>query len=496
MTRRLTRLGLVALLLWGCDETRVRTGASELTTLENDAVRVLVSSSGIGRLVEVANPEGFPLRAESRLVEGVQGIEASLGPLEQILAVSSRSSTPGSASVSLTTRLNGSTVFVPIRVRQQGETRICRWRIDASRIETTASLVLVDGEDGKEFGVEDTPSVTIDGLVPSPVDDCSDLAALMPADLDAQLAAYVSAAVAGSASASLPSSPLDVLGLLRGNVRLTRTSPFANRSGTLIVEAEISPRADALAISPDGLSVAIDATAEADRARCAPPASIDVPTGNGAAALDPTVVRRFGADFAIAVSTTWLSRVAQGTTLAGYACRGLEDARRPEVNAEVIPTSDVLLEEINLAHVPIGPFTTLTLAPGTLPVLELRPDSGTIGVVWNDIQVEVYGEVFGARTRLARVVADARLGLRPTAQVVGVAKFELASIEVTTDRIDSEFFAVPPATEDVDRWMRRTLLSLLEERFEFPIPLAPASPVRVVSVQVRPSDVVMFLRFD
>lgn len=491
MMRR-TALICVLACLGACDETRVRTGASELTTLENNAMRVLVSSAGIGRIVEVANSGGFPLQAPELVLDQT----TSIGPLEQLLAVSSRTSTPANAAVSLTTRLDDATVFVPIRIRTNGELRICRWRVDSSRIEATASLVLVDGEDGKEFGVQDAPSVSITNPLVSPVDDCADLDALRPPDLEAQLNGYVSSAIASSASASLPSSPLDVLGLLRGNAQLTHTSVFANRSGTLVVEAEVSPRPDALAISPDGLSISIDATAEAERARCAPPSAIDPTVGLGARPLDPDVVRRFGADFALAISATWLGRVAQGATLAGYACRGLEDARRPEVNTEVIPIGDVLLEELGLENVPTGAYATLTLAPGSLPVVSLRPDSGTIGVVWNDVQVEVYAEVFGARTRLARIVADAELGLRPTAQVVGVAKFELASIDVTTDRIDSELFVAEPPKEDVDRWMRRTLLSLLEERFEFPLPLSPASPVRIVSVQVRTDDVVVFMRFD
>lgn len=493
---RRTLLAVILITTLGCDETRVRTGASELATLENDAVRILVSSDGIGRLVEVANAEGFPLTASSQALALEGGAQGTLGPLEQNLGVSSRTSTPGTDSVSLTTRLDGSTVFVPVRIQTDAEVRICRWRLDTTRIETTASLVLIDGANGQEFGVESAPVVSLDQPIAAPVDNCADLQDLLPDDFATVLASYVQSAISSSAAASLPSSPLDILGLLRGNVQLSKRSAFPNRTGTLVVESNISPRPDALDITPDGLSISIDAAAEADRARCAPPTAIEAAVGGGADALDPNDVERLNADFAIAVSRSWLARVAQGATLAGYACRGLEDARQPEINTEVVPTADVLLEEIGLQNVPAGAFSTLTLAPGSLPRLELRPGSGTIGVIWEDLQVEVYSEVFGARTRLARVVADAEFGLGPTAQVVGLAKFELDAIEVSTDRIDSEFLAVEPQQEDVDRWMRRTLLNMLEERFEFPLPFAPAAPVRVISVQVRANDVVAFMRFD
>lgn len=495
--RRLLWFCILALLplTSGCDETRIRTGASALTTLEDDAIRVLVSSDGIGRLAAVANPEGFALSAASIDLE-LDGAEASLGPLDQVLAVASRRSAPGTSSVSLTTRLNGSTVFVPLRVHVAGETRICRWRLDTTRIETTADLVLVDTDAGPQFGVGGTPMVTLDNPVSRAIDACTGVADLLPENFDALLVAYVRTAISTSAAASLPSSPLDILGLLLGNLQLTHRSTFSNRTGTLIIESDVSRRTDALAITPDGLSIAIDAAAEANRARCAPPSAIEIPPGGGARALDPDAVRRLGADFGVAVSRSWLARVAQGATLAGYTCIGLEDARHPQVNAEVIPTSDLLLEELGLDQIPTGAHATLTLAPGSLPQVDLQPDSATIRVQWANLQVEIYADVFGARTRLARIVADADIRLGPTPQVVGMTKFEIEAIEVATDRIDSDFLAVDPEVEDIDRWMRRTLLSMLQDRFEFPLPFNPAAPVRVISVQVRADDVVAFIRFD
>lgn len=479
----------------GCDETRVRTGPRGLTTLEQDAARVLVSAEGIGRLVEIENPGGFPLVAAAQPIR--DSPDVTLGPLEQLLAVKRRTSTPSTAAVSLTTELDGATIFVPARIALGGgEVRICRWRVQATEIATTAALALVGSNGGQEFGVTQVPQVVLEGATVTPIDDCADIASRLPDNFEELLVTYLREALAESAALSLPAAPLDILGLLRGNVQLTRTSPFANHSGTLAIEADVSPRPGALGISADGLSVLLDATAEADRARCAPPTAIEAAAVTGTQPLDPAGLRQFGADFALAVSTSWLSRVAQGATLAGYACRGLEDPRRPEINEDLVPTADVLLDELGLDGLPLGPYASLTLAPGTLPRLAMQPSTGTVRVDWQDLQVEVYGEVHGARTRLVRVVADTVLGLRPVGQVVGIAKFELESIDVTTDRIDSEFFQSSPPADQVDRWVRRTLLGLLEERFEFPLPLAPASPVRVVSVQVRANDLVTFMRFD
>lgn len=493
--RRLVVAMVVAAALLGCDRTEVRSGPRELTTLEPNAVRVLVAPAGIGTLVEIANPDGFTVNFAARALPA-EDVVVSVGPLNQDLGVATLSSvTQGDAAI-VTTRVESRAIHVPARIVWRGDTWVCRWRVAADEVETVAQLALAAGADGPEFGVTQQPTVTIVNPRVTAIDDCSEVSPLLPADFEDALITYLHDALAEAAANALPASPLDAIGLLRGNVRVTRQSPFANRVGTLVLEADVSERHDALSITQWGLSISMDAATEADRARCAPPTPLSTPPGVGSAPIDPADLSRLGADFAIAASATWLARVAQGATLAGYTCTGLEDARDASVNEEVVPTDDLLLESLGLDHLPLGPFATLVLIPGTLPTVEPKPDQGIIAVTWNDLQLEVYGEVAGARTRLARLVVDAELGLRPVAQVVGVAKFTLASIEVSTDQVDSELTAVAPTQEMLDRWARRTLLSVLEDAFEFPLPIAPPVPVRAVGVQVREQDVVVLLRFE
>ena len=487
------------LVLVGCDETDVRVGPSELSTAEADALRVLVSPAGIATLVAVSNPTGLALTADPMSIPSTDpDVELSIGPLQQTLGVTGRASDASDDAISLRTVLDGTTVFVPARVVVDGDLRICRWRVDAAAVETNAELTLVvDPEMGPQFGVEQAPVVELGEAAVVSLDGCDvDFESFLPDDFETLVLGYVSDAVASSSANALPAAPLDVLGLIRGNLQLTRNTPFENRTGTFVVETEVSPRPGALQVSSSGLAIALDAAAEADRARCAPPTAIGTTPAGGAAAPELEQLTRLGADFAVAISAGWLTRSARAATLAGYACRGLEDARHPAVNDELIPIADVQLGEIGLGNLPTSGNAAITIAPGSLPTLQLNADSGTVNVTWPDLQVEVYAEIAGARTRVARLVADTELGLGPITQVVDVAKFELESIDVVTTRIDSEFLATVPEQDDLDRWTRRTLLTVLEEQFELPLPLTPAASLRVVSMQVRSNDVVAYLRFE
>lgn len=492
--KRLATGLLICALCVACDETRVREGTSQFATLQPSAMRVLVTDQGIGELVQVANPEGLPLDAAAVEVNGADDV--TIGPLSQVLGIAARNSTPSQGAVTLTTRQQDPRIFVPMRITDAGETTICRWLFEAAQIETTAVLALVETTGAGELAVVDAPTVSLSEPRISPVSPCNVPAERLPEDLDGQITAYVRSALANSAANSLPSTPLDILGLLRQNLQLTVVSPFDNRSGTLILEGAESSRSDAIAITQDGLSTIVDATADAQRARCAPPLPVTNNQGAGASPIDPAVADRFEADFALAISRDLIARIAQSATLAGYACRGLEDARPDVANEQSVPIDELLLEDLGLPELPTGSTAFVVMSPGDLPAVEFRAANGTVGVSWLEIQLEVYADLFGAPTRLAAVVADIELGLRPRSGGVGAARFDVESLSVRNPRVSSEFVAVEPSIEDVERWTQRTLLVRLEEALEFPLPLMPAAPVRVVGTQVRADDFVTYLRFE
>ncbi len=493
----LATLLVAAVSLCGCDETRVRQGTSEFGALEASAMRVLVSPSGIGRLVEVANPDGFVLRRDSEELD-VDGFDLTIGPIEQTIPVAARTATTDADQVTVITEFDSLTVLVGMRVGSNEGTRICRWRVQSSALEASATAALVDTEEGARFEVVGDPALDAEPWTVTPIEDCGlpDEEPTRPEDLRPALQEYVQQAIIGSAATSLETSPLDVLGLLRGNVQLSRLSLFENRRGTLAVEGAQSGRADGLELTDDGLSILLDAGVDAQRARCAPPISIDPPPTNGTDTLDPDVVRRFGADYALAISGRWVSDAAQGATLAGYACRGLEDARPPDRNEELVPVEEVMLGDLGLEAIPTGAWASLVMSPGTLPTVALHADRGTVTVHWEDLELDVYAHVFGANTRLARVITDVELGLRPRSGSLDAARFDIESVQVTPGRFESEFASRQPTDEALERWVRRTTLVLLDDAVTFPLPLMPTTPARVVGTQVRAGDIVLFVRFE
>lgn len=499
MRRLVVSLVVTALLgsSSGCDESRVQQGAGRSGNLDPEAMRVLVSPGGIGRLVEVANPEGFVVQRDREELE-IDGYDLAIGPITQPLPVAARSSTTGEGQVTVVTEFDNVTVQVGMRVGQNQNTRICRWRVETAGLEASTTAELADTPDGARFDVAEEPVIDVQGWTVSAIEDCGlpDEEPTRIEDLRPILEEYVRQAIAESAVSSVEASPLDVLGLLRGSLQLSRLSLFENRRGVLTVEGAESASTDSLQLDDEGLSILLDAGVDTQRARCAPPISIEPVPTSGAAPMDPAVVRRFGADYALAVSGSWVANVVQGAALAGYACRGLEDARPPERNEELIAVEDVMLDDLGLAAVPTGPWATVVMSPGTLPAAELRPDRGTVAVSWEDLQLDVYTTVLGANTRVARVVADIVLGLRPRSGSLDAARFDIESVEVEPQAFDSELAASQPTDDALERWVRRTSLVLLEDVVTFPLPLLPTTPTRVVGTQVRTDDIVLFVRFE
>lgn len=485
-----------ALSLTACDEARVRDGASRFAQHEEAAMRVFVTPEGIGNIYDVANPDGFALTGDPETIVAEPDATVELGPIDQALAVAGRSVEPTLGSLRVTLEFRTPQIYVPVEVRRGFDVRICRFRVSGSLVTATGFVTLVETAQGAQLEVTDEPTVELDGTSVDSLQPCADAldGLITPEELASALVDYASASIASSAAAALRTTPLDVLGLIRSNLQISRVSAFDNRRGVLSVEGVAPQRAEALELTPGGLVAQIDAAADAQRARCAPPVALDVHQNRGTMPIDGALVERFGADFALAVSTAWLERLAQSATLAGFACHGLEAAATPDQSA-LIDTDDILLEEVGLDGLPLGPQVRLVVRPGSLPRVATNVASGTLQVTWEDLQIDVYGQLFGAWSRVVSVVSDAHVSLRPQSSV-GAAAFGLEALEVADARVASAFLATPPEAEPTQRWAQRTMLLLLEERLELPLPLYAGNLLRVVNTQVRDHDIVYYLRFE
>ena len=491
-------LGLLGLLgLTACEEARVREGASRFTQHEEAAMRVFVTPEGIGNIYDVANPDGFALVGESETIVAEPNASVDLGPIEQSLAIGARNVEPTLGSLRVTLQFRAPQIYVPVEVRRGFDVRICRYRVSATLVTATGFVTLVETAQGAQLEVTDEPEVELAGTSVDSLQPCGDAleGLIAPEELASALVDYVTVSIASSAAAALRTTPLDVVGLIRRNLQISRVSSFDNRRGVLSVEGVAPQRAEALELTSEGLVAQIDAAADAERARCAPPVALDVHRDVGTVAIEGALVERFGADFALAVSTAWLERLAQSATLAGFACQGLEATAAPG-EASLIDTDDVLLEEVGLGGLALGAQVRLVVRPGSLPRVATNVAGGTLDVRWEDLQIDVYGQLFGAWTRVVSVISDARFNLRPQSSVVGAAAFGLEALEVSDARVESAFFATLPEPEQTQRWAQRTMLLLLEERLELPLPLEAGNLLRVVNTQVRDHDIVYYLRFE
>ncbi len=484
-------------LACGCDQASVREGNSQLSSFQDDALQVLVSPDGIGKLYEVSQPDGFLLEGDrfGLVTEGPVAVD--LGPIEQTLSVSRRMTEAAEGAVDVSIELRTQPIYVPVRIRDDFEVRICRYRLDVAGISTSASVGFVEVDGVRQFDVTDAAEVELASATVTPVGSCPIDEKLIESEaLAAALVEYVRGALAESTAVALRTSPLDILGLPEQSLEIGRISPFENRRGTLVFETETPDRTDAVALTSDGLEATLAAAVDARRADCAPPLTLDPAEASAGASLDPGLIRRFGADFALAMSTSWLQRTTQAATLAGFGCIGLEDLRPLEQSETLFPVDEVLLGELGLDDVPVDDAVSLVLEPGTLPRVRTDVGASTIVVELADLQVDAYGAVFGAWTRVASVVTDARLALRLETPSVGRATLTLEALDVQNSTLSGELVDGDVDPEILARWTRRALLLALDDRLDLPLPLRDGSAVRVVNAQVRADDVVLFLRFQ
>lgn len=498
MKRALVRLVTMSLIcvsasssLTGCDEVSVRDGATtQPLVFEAAAMRMLLAPEGIESMYAVARPEGFHLRHAARALPA-DDAELSIGPLDQLVEVTTRTADTGEGTLGLTTLLGGVDVALPLRYRRGVEVHICRFRVRSSRIAIDAELALVQRDAEEALEVLQTPQVEAEGLSVESLGGCEvDLDALLP-DLETELIDYALEGFARSSSEALQTSPLEILGLIQRRVEMSRLSVFTSRRGLLVFDGRLS-RDDAHVLSQRGLEASLDLASDARRADCAPPVELTSVESAGAAEVSASELRRYDAALGLALSMGSLQRIAQTATRAGFVCRGLEPH---DETSERIASDDARLLDLGLDHVPVGPWVRTTLSPGTLPRIVTRPSRGDLQVIWERLSFEVYAEVLSVPTRILEIETDVRISLRPRAPSTGVLSFDVEALEVDRATIDSGWLYELPQRDALRRWTRRMLLLILADRLDFPLPIDPTSPLRVVGTDIRDDDLVVYLDF-
>src|SRR5690606_15424362 len=119
------------------------------------------------------------------------------------------------------------------------------------------------------------------------------------------------------------------------------------------------------------------------RAPCAPAMVAEAPGADPAGAVTQSDLA--GAHAAIALATPLLSRMAQASVSAGFACRGLEDSAieaDSSRRAIQLATQDLNLEAVGLANLDLGPETSALLIAGALPNITTDAPNAALNLSW------------------------------------------------------------------------------------------------------------------
>jgi hypothetical protein len=483
------RHGLLVLLVFGigCDEANINPGAA-VAVRRPDVSRIAVSPSKIARLYDVSYFDGFEFAMQPE-VYTVENAVVTLGPMQEQIPVSNRF-TNGSEGLTLRTQFLGLNTVVPVRVQRGVDTEICRFRVRAAELSVSHDVGLIVAESAPTLGASSDVELVRNDVLVLPVGECSLSldSSIEGLSLYERVENAVVESFKTSAVAMSQIFPLQVVGVPDAPLELSRRSPFETRIGA--IRTDIKPSLNGVELTPEsGLITRLDLGMESARARCVPPIPAPVVEATLPAPITAAEIDASGADFALVMANSAIQDIANSIILSGFICRGLE------LNKNVYPTESLLLDTIGLGALELGPNVILTSKPGGLPVLTTRPELGLLQIEWNNFGIEVYGDVFGARTRLLDLLTAATITLRPERNTRGFVKLTVESLEVRTADINSAWMA-PPAAEDSQVWARRVLLLALQDAFVLPIPLATASSLRVLNVGLRDSDAVLFLRFE
>lgn len=476
--------------LTGCQEVALTSGGTQVPTPATQAAQIFVGADGISNLYAAQSPQGFSLSAPTMSVATPDGW-LDVGPFEQALPVAARDTRAVDDALEFEMRLRSANVVVPVRVRSANDVEVCRFSVRLGESSITSALELGDGptlRPGGDITVSlGTPMVEKLGAcsIDATQRDTQGVA------LNLRLQAYLQDAFLTSAGALFDLNPLEVLGVQTGALGLRHVSVYDHRRGSIGVAQNVSP--EGFMLSAQGLRASLDVGLLAQRAQCAPPIELDAIEPSPTSDIDPDRVGSAQADFGLAASRSTLTQLAHVLTLSGFVCRGLEDARRPEDNAELFATDDVGLDQLDLTWMNPGPWIRVSTLPSALPILTLRPQTNDIVLSWEDFAMDLYGEINGTEVRLARLTTSANATLRPQTNTLNRVELTIDAVNVTQASVSSEWLRAEATRDATIPWARRAILLFLENQFSFPLPLLPAHPLTVRDIEVRNTDVVAYI---
>lgn len=485
--KRLLPLMLAAI---ACQDVSIGVGGTQVPVSQASAIRVQVTPAGLTRLYEVNSSEGFLL---STPVKTILAPEQTweLGPVESNLPVAARNGTYINESMRVAIVFGALNITVPIRVRTADDLEICRFQVRFASGNLDAEILLQDGE----LGSATAPLVTLGDAAITQVGACSIEATDRDNNgvpLSTRLVDYLQDGLVTSTQDAMIMRPLDTIGLIADTASLRRVSVFEHRRGNIGVIVDDSTAA---VLSGDGFEASLGLGLLAQRAPCAPPVEADAAVAVATRKILPSKIVSAGADLGMGFSKSALQRLADSLTLGGFVCRGLEDARRPEENSELFATDDVVLDDLDLGWVPVGPWIQAVSAPGSLPTVTLRPSTNDIVLSWNELSLDLYGEVQGTLVKLVRLRTSAHATLRPQIGGNNSLPLKIDALTINDASITSDWLRTEPTPEVVLPWARRSILLFLEKQFEFPLPLLTPHTVTVKDVEVRQDDVVLYLKY-
>lgn len=518
-----TLLGLamlaIALPAVGCDQARHNPSASHVqaSSFQAQTLRALLSPAGIEHLLEDEYRLGIPLHRGAQPAAEF-GLDLSIGPLAQPFEIAHWQVESSVDQLDISAMADAFMLTIPLRVRDAslGEhaTRICRFTAaaDQAQVHVQATLRPETADTGALVPLLSSlaaPQVALSAARVEPLGSCPPVDALAGPEVDMihlHLLTYLEQAIAESFASAIELSPVRSLGFLHAPAALERVSNFPNRRGELWVNGRTHAAGTAGAqLTMDGLRMDLDVALNSKRAPCAPALVAQAP---GAAPAGPVSQSDLaGAHAAIALATPLLSRMAQASVSAGFACRGLEDSaiefdssRRAIQRA----TQELNLEAVGLAELDLGHQTSALLIAGALPTISTDPANAALKLHWEALGLELYAEIQGVRVRILELRADLTMSLHLRSEGWAITqnqvRFSLNALELSGLTIQSQWTHQDLSNANADpklrQWAQRAWLLILQDFFHFPLPLLPNSSLRLDSAQVRSDDLLLRFKFD
>lgn len=493
------RLGLLVMCLglMSCDEVKLRdTTPTQTIPKSANALQATVTTRGMVGLIEQAlDDRQLRIKAtqQDSPTEGVDDVQ--MGPIEQSVKI--QDITIETTDDGFTTKLSlrDVLILVPTRQGQFEQTALCRWRVQISGLDMTLNIG-ADPNNAQALITQGAPQTTINQARVDAIGGCALTEELTQSQkLDAFKAALINYAI-GSVEESVAQlgqiKPLDQLGLIVGGLEITRQSDFSNRRGQLILAGE---PATGIQLNADQLKINMQyGTQVVSQAQCTPPIELGTMTLPEPQPIEAAQLNQFRADLGISLPIVFVERLIQTWIKGGFMCRGLNDLGLPTQRS--IAKQDVLYSEVGIDTSLLGEQTYLTFSPGALPTVESIEQTGSLAIQWNDMTLELYANVLGSMTLVAKVRTSARFLVKVDRATTSNLLLNIETLTVQDASLQSLWRGAQTNNDAVFLWTRRLLLIALGEGFQIPLPLRPGTPMQVLGTQLREQDLVMYLQLE